>query len=431
MKYLFLFLILSVQQTFAADDVEAKLDKLNNRISELELESKLNKIHFSGEFINRFETAKNLHGVPGSTQYSEKLDTFGMYFGLNTDFDISKNIKFYSTLSMSKFYNSEGRTENNNYDYANTERGGRAYAGATPKVDRAYATYMLDTTPLTLAVGRMATNGGPPLNQHDGLEREGTYPGFMLNAIFDGIAGIYNFSQYLPKDQTFKVRAFYQPFVTVSATDRSQQLHDGSKTPSLAPEYTILNEYSLNNTTAFDKLELMYMYMHWSRFYLGQVSNPATMGNTPNGQTEYGAEHGIFINFENIWHTGLNASWSGLHYLATDSATPDVHKSAWGHLFNLNEKFIFLSGYWQKVILGYEYITTEKYFYVDDWANLNLLPFYALQANTGNHVYVTFPVGDKFVGRLGYYTINAKAGDFVQPEATNAHSAYGQLRLDF
>ena len=434
---------------FADKSTDEKLSKLEDRILELEAQSSLNKVRFSGTFLSRFESLTNKHGQPGSLDQIEKVNPMGMAFALNADFDATKNLKFYSTLGMSKFFNNEGRTESLDPDsfngyatYQATETSGWAYSGAVPRIDRAYASYEFDRIPLTLAIGRMPTNNGPPSNQLDGLPRQGTYPRFAFNAIFDGMAAVYDFSSLLPRNNSLKLRAFYQPFIQVDKSDRTKQMMDGNRIMSNSPQFAFLTEYAHTGLSFVDRLDLMYMMAWWSKFYTGYFSTdstgatvvpPAPLGSPPTGQVEYGGDHMFYVGLENVGHVGLNLSWSGLFYHATDSFLPDVHKKAGAHLVNINQKLWFLGKktFLADSVLGYEYIRTQTYWYLDEWTRLNIIPFYSLQNAVGHHGFFGFPVAEKIGARVGYYRLVAATGDVFQPEASDAYSYYAQVRFSF
>ncbi len=412
--------------------IEQKISKLEERLMELEAQSSLTKYRLSGVFINRFENLTYEHGLPGADKAKEILRPMSMYFGLNVDFDVTKNLKFYSTLAMAKFYNNEDRNEsldpNSTSGYATyqaTEAGSWAYSGSGMKVDRAYLSYEPADMPMTIAFGRMPTNNGPPLNQMDGLPRQGTYPRFVFNAIFDGIALVYDLNKYLPKNNTFKLRAFYQPFTFIDRADRTRQFVDGDLIESHVNQYALLAEYAIHNTPVAERIDLMYMRAAWKNFYVGYNGSTSSAGTAMAGQTEDGSDDGFYLGLENIASLGLNFSWSALLYKAVDSGLPDVNKEAWGHLVNINENF---GNGW---ILGYEYIKTAKYFYLDEWTRLNLMPFYSLQSAEGHHVFMGFPLPEKMMGRIGHYRVTAGEGDVFQPEEQQGSSFYAQVRVNF
>jgi len=426
-KWMILPLLLASPLAIAAEDLNSKVDELSERLTELEVSQRLQKFRLSGTVLNYFEDFRS---------ETDRVTPFGMYVGLNADFDISKNLKFYSTLGMSKFFNNEGRNEalDSNSDgglatYVATETGAWAYGGAGVKFDRAFLSYEADGAPLTLAIGRMPTNMGPPIHQMDGLTRQGTYPRFTFNAIFDGMAAVYNFSSLLPKDHTFKVRGFYQPFVFVDTYDRTKQLLDGVRFSSLSNQVVVIGEYSIKKLRFADELGLTYMYASWSDFYNGIYDGlaPAAEGDEPSGTDEKGSDQGIFASIENLGHFGLNISWSSLLYTATTRAEPDYTKRAWGHLLNVNQRLPFLGD----SILGLELIHTDVGFYLDDWTRMYLIPFYNKQNSNGQHVFLTVPLSDRASVRAGYYNIRAGVGDDYQPDPMTARSFYAMLRVDF
>ncbi|MGZ3691485.1 MAG: DUF3373 family protein, partial [Pseudobdellovibrio sp.] len=296
----------------AGPTVDEKLEKLSERILELEAQNQLNKVRISGVFISRYEHLINLHGLPGADKTREDLSPLSMHYGLDMAFDATKNLKFYSTLGMSKFFNNEGRNESLSAGYyatyQATETGSYGFSGSQVIVDRAYASYEFDDTPLTLAVGRMPTNYGPPANQIDGLPRQGTYPRFSFNSIFDGLAAVYDFSSKLPVDHTLKLRTFYQPFTNIDQADRTKQAVDGQQLPSRTDQYVVMMDYSKQNLSFAERLDLIVMHAWWKEFYDGYSGAQAPLGSPPAGESENGSDNSYYLGFENIGDVGLNMS---------------------------------------------------------------------------------------------------------------------------
>jgi hypothetical protein len=429
--FLYLFIHFSTHFAAASADNAEQFKELKDRISELEVSNALDKFKFSGVLTNYYENLRNNHGPVGSKS-QDNISAYSLYFGLNIDVNVSKNLKIYSTFAMSKFYNNEGRRENltsNNYTpYAASETGGWGLGGSTLRLDRAYGSYEFDTLPLTLAAGRIPTNGGPPMNQLDGLPRQGTYPRFSFNSIFDGISAVVNLSSFLPKDHSLKLRMFYQPFTVIDTGDRTLQFVDGNKLNSSTPEWVVLTEYSLKNTKFFDSLDLMYMHTEWYDFYNGySTGSPATLGQTPNGGLESGGQNTFYVGLENIASIGLNLSWSGMLLRTIDTSEPGFQQNSFNHLLNINEQFSFLGN----MVLGYEYIRTTPGYYLDEWTRMNSIPFYILENAVGHHIYASVPITQRIIGRIGYYRLNAGVGDIFQTQESDDSSWYAQVRMSF
>ena len=427
-------LLLAAAPSARADDTATKLDSLNDRVTELEAAQALHTVRFSGVFINRFEGFTTTYGVPGEAKDKDRLTTFSTYLALNLDFDITERLKLYTTLAMSKFWQNDGRNEYAG-NWQASEGGSFGYAGSTPRIDRAYMAYTF-SFPLTLAVGRMPTNNGVPINQLDGLVREGTYPRFAYNAIFDGIAAIFDFSRYLPRGHSLKLRAFYTPNINIDNADRTRQLTDGTvKVDSNTPQYAILAEYATTRLSPiFDTLSFYYMFYQYSNFYNAGTNTPATPDAAPNNPTDSAIGNMMYLGLEGIGHIGLNASLSVLLYRDT-STTLDGCESitilSKAYLLNVNQRLDFvLTG----SVLGFELIKTDPTFYLDEWTYLTVIPFYSSPASRGVHVFASVPLGEKLRARVGWYRLHSDPYSYVGFSSSiesDDNSLYLQLRLGF
>lgn len=414
-----------------AESVDSRLEKLEDRLLEVEIQKQLNKLSFSGTFINRFEYYKTEYGLPGAAKTTDTLKLFSTYFALNMDATVTDKISLYSTLAMSKFWNNEGRNEAPGY-WSGAEAGSYGYKGATPMFDRAYMTYKFDL-PMTFSIGRMSTNNGLPANQIDGFPRQGTYPRFSFNAIFDGLALVYDFSGYLPKDHNLTVRAFYTPYMNVSPIDRTKQIEDsGGKVESNTPMYSILTEYTLSDTPAFGKLNLAHMFNDYRNFYWDGFNNPNTHPVTPPNNPYYeGGFNMLYAGLEDIGRFGLNVSASGLFYWSKLLDTPGAsNQYSTAYLFNVNQNI------GDKLVIGAEYIKTDENYYIDEWTYLNIIPFYKMANSKGYHGFVAYKLAQNLSTRVGYYNLKL---DPCSPTSTNptldkevnSDAYYVNLRLDF
>lgn len=417
--------------TALADDVpNPRLDGLDDRVTDLEAAQALQRVRFSGAMINRFEYFDTRYGVPGEAKEHDVVKPFSTYFALNADFDVTSSLKVYTTLAMSKFWQNDGRNE-----YAGawqaSEAGSYGYSGSTPKFDRAYMAYTFGI-PLTLAVGRMPTNQGVPINQLDGLAREGTYPRFAYNAIFDGIAAVFAFTRYLPTGHSLQLRAFYTPQIFVSKTDRTRQLVDGTyKVDSNTLQYALLLEYSLSRLGRFaDLLNLYYMFYQYSNFY----NDGASDTTPPLNPLDSAIANMAYIGLEGIGHIGFNASLSALLYRTTekmlDGTSGGTTNSA-SFLVNINQRLDFIHA---GTVLGAEFIKTDASFYLDEWTYLNVIPFYSTPASKGVHAFVSTALGDNLRARIGWYLLHSEPYDlsgFASADETDSQSFYVQLTAHF
>jgi hypothetical protein len=429
-----LFVTLAAVPSVRADETASQIASLNERVTELEAGQALDHARLSGVFINRFEDFRASYAVPGQAQDKDRLDTFSTFLALNLDFDVTRNLQLYTTLGMSKFWQNDGRNEYAG-SWQTSEAGSFGYSGSLLRVDRAYMAYAF-SFPLTLAIGRMPTNNGVPINQLDGLVREGTYPRFAYNAIFDGMAAIFDFSRYLPRGSSLKLRAFYTPNINIDKSNRTRQLTDGTvKVESNTPQYAILAEFSNTRLSPIvDTISLYYMFCQYSNFYNDGSNTPATPGAAPNNPVDSAIANMVYLGLEGIGHIGLNASLSALFYYDT-TASLDGSNSATtfsqAYLLNVNQRLDFiLTG----SVLGFELIKTDASFYLDEWTSLEVIPFYSSPASRGVHVFASVPLAEKLRARVGWYRLhsdpydNGASGSTVE---SDSNSFYVQLRLGF
>jgi hypothetical protein len=414
------------------------LSSLNDRVTELEVGQALNRARLSGVLVNRFEAFRTRYGVPGEPKQEDSINAFGTYFALNVDFDITSHLRLYSTLAMSKLWQNSGRSEHVG-NWEASESGSFGYGGATPQFDRAYMAYEF-SFPLTLAVGRMPTNNGLPQNQLDGLAREGTYPRFAYNAIFDGIAAIVDLSRYLPAGNRLQFRAFYTPNINIDKTDRTRQLTDAYtdvngntvtvKIASNTLQYALLTEFATQRLPAIDTLNIYYMFYQYKDFY----NDGANSTDPPSNPYDSATAHMIYLGLEGIGHVGLNLSLSTLLYKDSerqlDGTKTDVPLSS---AFLLNVNYRFESGI-PGLIVGGECIRTDKNFYLDEYTYLNLIPFYSTPSSKGVHLFASQPLGNWLHARVGWYYLHTRPYEYLDVptlDATTSQSFYVQLRLGF
>lgn len=428
----------SVAQADDVKELEARLNKINSRLEEIEIQSALNKMTFSGVLVNRYEAYHTTYGVPGAAKSTDHVNAFTTFFALNIDAKVTSKINFYSTIAMSKFWNNDGRNEAPGY-WSGSLTGSYGLKGSTPMIDRAYMTYSFDV-PLTFAIGRMPTSNGLPINQLDGLGRQGTYPRLAYNAIFDGLALVYNFSSYLPTGHSLSMRAFYTPFTNVSATDRTRQHTDsGLKVPSNTSMGILLTEYNNSNISFLGNLNLTHMIYDYRNFYWDGFNNPNDHTNTsPHNPYYDGGANMLYAGLEDIAHVGLNASISGLFYWSKWTKTAQVpdttgtqsKKRSSAYLVNVNQKLK------NDLVIGGEYMKSDENYYLDEWAYQNTMAFYKTPNSKGYHLFVADKLAKSLTGRIGFYSLKSLpcGANSTNPTLTSeskATSVYANLRLDF
>jgi hypothetical protein len=422
-KLIFGFLLfLSIPLSFAQTTVEERLAHLEEKLEEINLDRAFDRVHFSGTFITNFEVLNSVKEDPLTGEKDKNHgDLAGLHVGLNIDFKISEQMDFFTTLAMGKIYNSDRREGISEGSYHSLE-GSYAYTGSDAKFDVAYLRWKTLEQNLSFALGRMTTRGGPPLNQLDALYRNGTYPRFSYNAIFDGMAVVYNFKDLMPNNMSFKTRLFYTPFFFTDKNDRTaaELDPDGNKVDRHGNQTAWLNEWDYDHSQIAEKISVYSMVWYYDKFYDVEYQD-----STRQDPEYYRAlSHTLYVGFERIHNTGLNFSWSNLRvkdYLdGTGSSQSD------SNLFNLN--YNFEKGY----VVGVEHIQTDKNFYLDEYAYLQFNEFYQRSNNKGQHYFFALPFSHNQVIRFGLYDYKAGLAPgnnyLVKDRTQNYYTSY---RIDF
>ena len=415
----------------AADDMatmKARLDEMEKRLSDVETQNILQNVIWSGVLINRYE-----HFTNNNMTSTDTLDGYSTAVAINGDFTINEKTKVYTTIAMSKFWNLEGRNESWP-NWKKSEEGSYQMNGSAPYFDRAYLAYKFDI-PLTFSIGRMPTNNGMPINQLDGIARQGTYPRFAYNAIFDGAALSYDFK--LPEGHPLSASFFYTPWVNVDPYDRTHQWQDtnnGNYKTGTTPQYTFLADYAYTGSSLFKKFSAEYMWYNYQNFYWwgDNPSSPKTANNNQTitgGPNRYdGTANMLYLGLDDIAMTGISGSVStqlyGSHYV---DGNPPKDTWASSYLFSLSKAF----GANGRTIIGAEYINTDKYYYLDESAALELIPFYSQPNSKGYHIFATQRLTNNIGLRMGYYRLITKSDTDAAISAADYNSYYAHLRVDF
>jgi hypothetical protein len=434
-KILLFALLISSCFLAHANNSSSEIEMLEGRLEDLELRSALKKFNFSGSFHNQIESfhqtrsRTNLHNdkpagvkeklLAGFSDEDVYILPMAMRVDLNFDARVSKNLMFYSTIGMSKFLNMADREGRGGDDNANFKslRGSYGYEDSGAKFDTAFLKYQFEGSAWSLALGRMTTNNGPPHNKLDGLSRSGTYPFMAYNVIFDGMALIYDFKNWMPKGNSLKMRAFYTPFIQLDDEQRSEQVIDGAegggsgeRVESHGSFTTLLTEYSNSNFDWVKRLDLFYAVYTFDQYYANDrqfvEGNPPSSEYEPyyNDGVDYEGTtaHTVYIGLDKLWSSGLSLSFSLNHF--------DIRSTGLGtetssdYLATLN--YTFDNSLNSNHILGLEYINNDENKIPTDSTTMYINSFYNLSNGEGVHLYYTIPKGASQVIRFGVFNFN-------------------------
>lgn len=410
-KFFIVLCLISVNIVNA--NVENRLNELEARVDDVELNQALSKLNFSGSFLNQYQSLQEVNKTSSLTgtnaaftgdDRDSNLSVFFMRAELNFDVDISSNLDFYSTIGMSKFWNIEGRDDRspNNDGNFKSLSGGYSFKDSSANFDVAYATYSVPQTNLSFSMGRMTTNNGPPVNQNDGVQRSGTYPFLSYNVIFDGAGLVYDFKDMLSKKHSLKLRLFYTPFLTVDNSSKTKNRVDdqtskgGEKNPvdSKGDFITLLTEYSYLDSVLAEKIDIYFSTYTFDGYYDQYRQNPSTDEVDYAGTTAYTG----YLGFQNLLSLGLNISYS--HSIQVVRGNTIDEFTSRTHLFNAN--YLFDNSFNGGDILGLEYINNTENKVPVDSTSLYIPEFYDITKGYGLHLFYSIPVGMEQIIRFGY-----------------------------
>jgi len=207
----------------ASTSVALAEGSLEDRVANLEADKALNTFHFSGALWTRYDdiTASQT----GSSVLNDHTDYMRLRAALNSDADVSNNIKVYTRFATSKFYNRWAtQTPNtlapNGASTAGTPTLPSGFVtdlgasrneqnGPTLMLEKAYADYSPDGSKFVFSFGRLPTFDGPLTHMSKDKARQGTYASLTYNAVLDGLALSYNDKL---GGGDFSARVIYSPF---------------------------------------------------------------------------------------------------------------------------------------------------------------------------------------------------------------------------
>jgi hypothetical protein len=137
--------------------------------------------------------------VDGTTANSNIFSNKLMF---NVKADITKDMKFYSRLSM---YKSWGDGNRHIYSYYDNMQG-RVPSDSSLYVERAYLDWFFNRdgqVPIALTIGRQPSGDGPSQHFKDNISRKATYSSLLYDGAADGAILTFNLSNILDIDKSY------------------------------------------------------------------------------------------------------------------------------------------------------------------------------------------------------------------------------------
>jgi hypothetical protein len=229
-------------------ELEERIEYLENQVTDLEINSLLNKIKWSGDFSTQYDYYNSKNSAPKELLFERpRKRIFGLWSNelfLNANANVHKRIGIYTSL-RSAFYYNESLLNSRDVQDSLVDSKTTSYI----QVNKAYADIdLVSSKSLIFSIGRLPTTSGPPVHFYSDKRRMGTYPLVAYSVPLDGLALTWN-SQYtfgLKDDLVF--RFIYTPTsiadysnpafgVQGSSTKNYSDLINGSEIYHLMAEY--------------------------------------------------------------------------------------------------------------------------------------------------------------------------------------------------
>lgn len=414
--------------------------ELESRIEALEERSMLNIFDFSGNLKYSYDSRDIKTDAGTETQGNWNRLTFG----LNINAKPYENLSFFSTLRMSKYFN----TIFGGVEPASGLTASRDMGGSMMFVEKAYADYSFSDK-FVFSFGRLPTIDGVPANYMYGKPVMGTYPSMAYASTLDGLAFTYKAMDSLA------IRAVYSPLggapFTVSKSDEAANDDD-------IPSYSFRND-----TNQAEVATIMLDYnkqFSWTSNFNAIVQHimipkydtiKSQTGTASSSSAGLLSEYSFTtIHFEmlNLMNSGVHVSLSNLQTTGKVEgegalAAQSADNSGSGTLLSLAYGGI------NNAIIGFDYITSDDEYMKYDTAHEFLGNVTGSAGNeaftstvgTGMNLYYTHKFEPTFTATLGYMTQDISAvnwGTYGAKTPATANSdmkeiktAYLRLNLDF
>ncbi len=181
-------------------------EKLDERVTNLELKAVKDKINFGADFKVESAIANDKAKIDGeiSTSHSGYVGT--LLFRLNADAKINNKLSLFASGESVSFLN---QSFFNTISSINNRE--NQIKGEVVTITKAYFDWHFYENWLTFTGGRLPTTQGPPSHLKDGFSREGTYPVTAFSIPLDGFALTAKLSTPFEMKNNLSFRFIYNP----------------------------------------------------------------------------------------------------------------------------------------------------------------------------------------------------------------------------
>lgn len=442
--------------SLSAQTTAERLDMLEEQVSDLTLRSLEKQI--TGNFVVRGDSIKTEERANGDKRFDVNL--YRLFLNLNYVTSINKRARFYSTLSMSKYFNNITKLNSTTdsdplFDFKSS------YVSESDQVhfSRAYIDYNFGRG-FVGSFGRFPTHSGPPVHLKDNIERQGTYPLTAYNQILDGMALSYNKGLNLFGNDSISARVIYSPLGRVNFTSPYKSIQHLDKNgntveaESQSKTFAFMTEYDVKNLSWVKDLGVIFHYFEFNNTFPPiSTFTGSTLTSLRTDILADSSKASASIQMEDVLRSGFDFYYSfsrstyevrGDFYCTTvgfgafpncngqpvgtasgyENAKVSGHSSLYGLIYHINPK----------ILVGAEYYRASDRFFSQSGVNEESTNIYNLPGEM-THGYATWGFARNMKLRLGYYNqqVSAKTGTTTIFTDINRHHSviYANMRVNF
>ena len=427
----FLFLVLSLNafdktEQETVDKLLKEVTSLKNEITTLKKNQKENAeaIEDSIDYTEEIEANSFKDKIDFGLTFKTNLDNFNKKYAdgrsvasnniwsnklmINMKADISKNMNFYSRLSMYKYW---GSSNIHPYSYYDNMQG-RVPSNSALYVERAYINwffYQDSLLPMALTIGRQPSTDGPSNQFKDNSTRKGTYSALLYDGAADGLVLTTNISKILHNPKSFFRIGYSKGFGYSETSQNVGNAFVGASNNDIEDT----NVFGLFLDTTVPTIDNSLIQLSYSKM-LNIVANPLDNNTSTNIDIGSVDLYGAMFEFTNLKDSNLDffthfgysiahpngngyLNYGGLLSQAGDTSDKSGYSTWVGLRYGLGQE--------QTYKLGFEYNYGSQ-----NWINLTQGSFdiYNKLSTRGNayEAYFMYVINRYSNLRLGYINID-------------------------
>jgi len=351
------------------------------------------------------------HTVDNNNMWSNKLM-------LNIKADVTSDMKFYSRLSMFKYWGNGVKHSSSNYDNMQ----GRVPSDSSLYVERAYLDYLFNKKgyiPMAITLGRQPSADGPSHQFKSNTSRKATYSALLYDGASDGMVFTFDVSKVIFNRNSFLRIGYAKGFGYSENVDNVLNAYVGASNNDLKDT----NVYGVFFDTTIPNIKQSLIQLSYSKIN-DIVANQLDTDTTENKNIGDVNMFGAMVEISNLKNYNIDMflhygyiktnpnfenymNYGGLLNSLNDTSSKSADAIWVGTRYGFGDK--------QKYKLGFEYNHGSK-----NWVSLTHGSFdvYNKLATRGDayEAYIMYKINRYANLRLGYIKLNynySGSGSFV------------------